>query len=321
MYDDPVDELERALDKVVTQKFGKSFDDIYDELDDTTKDQAERYAHVQEELDELREALADLQEVCADHDARAEVMAAELRQTRRQARPVQKSLPAPSGGSTGFEDLAKALQPGASPGTHARLATLLKAYAEATEARVVRYDRDHAARLRQVHGANVLDKARTMQDLSIWQETSLLPARYDDPAPLAKAVPFAMSPQFGGTPVEAPEPLASGPALRKALQAYVGAGKAGRYDAEVAADLVQRGGLSVGEATAWKRSGRLALAKALTDDVQIPPVLGPAKAALCLTPVELGKTPATKVGHGHWTPQRSAAQRAQDLARLAQMAR
>jgi hypothetical protein len=125
---------------------------------------------------------------------------------------------------------------------------------------------------------------------------------------------------FGFPSVEAPAPPPSGPALREAIAAYVGAGKAGRYDAAVAADLVQRGGLSVGEATAWKRSGRLTLAKAVADDVQIPPVLGPARAALPLSPAELGRSAqaTAKPGYGHHTARQRAAQQAADLARLAQ---
>jgi hypothetical protein len=219
--------------------------------------------------------------------------------------------------------LAKALRPGDAPGAQQRLAVLLKSHVDATGARVVKFDREWASTLRLKHGANVAERARCEQDMELWQQTSLLPARYEVPKPLAKAVPWAMHPTFGFPPSEAPAAPLRGPELRKAIREEVGEGREGRYVAAVAADLVQREGLTIDEARGWKRDGRLELSKAIGDDVHVQPPLGAPRAALVLSPAELGKTSAAtaKPGYGHHTAKQMEARRVADLARLAQMGR
>lgn len=330
-------ELDRALDKILNHigehDLSKAVDDVWDELDDRDEANKVRLAHILQELQEVQEAVAELQEHAADHEERTDGMGADLLKLMHKDRGTTKprrreedqtTLEAaledhPSAGTRKVKELIKSLAPGADAAGAQRLAVLLKSWVARTEAREVPYTREHAATLRQTHGANVVEQARTMQDLALWQQTGLLPARYEAPQPMAKSQPWAMQPQFGLPPVDTPAVPLSGPDLRKALQQVLADGTSYPYAPEMAERLVLHKGISIPEMTAWKRSGVLRLDPTRGADVDVPPALAPAKAAILLTPAELGKRPAQ--AYGRWTPQRQAAQRAQDLAALARMAR
>jgi hypothetical protein len=220
MYDteamDAVDDLEKALDKLVAERahtLHKSLDDVWTDLD-----------HAHETLSAHTRALGSQRFGLDDLEARVDQLTKSTTKLKKRLRRVEREeAEAPEPSSSAFEDLAKALCPLAAPSVQQRIADLAKAHVVSNAARPVKFDREWASTLRVQHRA-------TPAEMQVWQLTHLLHGKYPPPTPIRKALqadvdawrfhPDGPHPQsLLDAPAEVP---LSGPELRKGLSGSSG---------------------------------------------------------------------------------------------------